>query len=349
LPELREFIVDRYNLSTIDGDFTISGLKADKTISCSPRPLTILDQADGILNATASDASSSVALRIQSRLACWMDAREFQSPTSSVVTLIFAAINGTIEGGASTQPTDSMIDRRYNEISSVACSVAVNFVQTTQAVGSDSPNLIANVSSASNVKGPRAHDPLNINGQSLGEVAAWLGGSVAALGASIDGAQPLFQAQGQSNQTLLPTGYTTTETSLTAPDNNDWTQDTIKQFINVSSGAVALAMSKQWATGNTTVYSNLPVPSLTPGNAYLLLVPAVVMVVLIGILVVLDVCIHRITRTPKMRDMGLVEWTDSIINENLLGGAMHGTKSTSNVKMMNISYHGISNDSWNAG
>jgi hypothetical protein len=343
LPELRDFIVDRYNLSAIGGDFTISGLKAEKTISCSSRPLTILGESEGVFNATASDTSSSVTLRIQSRLSCWMDAREFQSPTSTVVTLIFAAINGTIEGGASTQPTDTMIEDNYTEISSVACTVAVNLVQATVALGSDSPNVIANVSSTSNVVGPQTHEPLNKKGGGLGEVAAWLGGSVAALGASVYGAQPMFQAQGQPNQTLLPTTYTTTELSLSPSDNNDWTLATIEQFINVSSGALALAISKQWATETTTVYSNLPVPSLSTGRSYLLLAPAAVMVVLILTLLVLDGCIHRITRTPRMREMGLVEWTDSMLNENLLGGVQaHGK----NVKMINVGYSRMSKDVW---
>jgi hypothetical protein len=243
-----------------------------------------------------------------------------------------------------------MLKSHYDEISSVACTVTVDLLQSTVAVGSDSPSEVANVSSTLNIEGPGTLDPLNEHGGKLGEVAAWLGGSVAALGASIYDAQPMFQAQGQPNQTLLPIFYTTTETSLTSPNNNDWTQDTIKQFINVSSGALALAMSHQWANETTTVYANLPVPSLIPGRAYLLLVPAAVMVVLIIILVILDGCIHRITRTPRMRDMGLVEWTDSIVNENLLGGVqVHGPNSTPNVEMLNINYHGVRKDGWIGG
>jgi cellobiose-specific phosphotransferase system component IIC len=148
----------------------------------------------------------------------------------------------------------------------------------------------------------------------------------------------MFQAQGQPNDTMLPISYTTTETTVGPGVTNDWTLDTLGQFVNVTSGAVAIAIGRQWADQTTTVYINIQVPSLIPSRAYLLLVPGVVMVILIIILVILDVCVHRITKTPRMRDMGLVEWTDSILNENLLGG-VHAQGN--NVPELNVSYHGM--------
>ena len=117
LPDLRDYLIDRTNLSAI-GNFSVNAIKAEKNIKCYGTPLNFNNVTDYYLSQGselftvpthfASDApdwglgpnSDYVLLRFQPGiLTVWVDNYWNLSTNRAVTKLIFAVVNGTIEGG----------------------------------------------------------------------------------------------------------------------------------------------------------------------------------------------------------------------------------------------------------
>ncbi|RAL64607.1 hypothetical protein DID88_001640 [Monilinia fructigena] len=257
IPDLREFLVDRYNLSSLD-NFTISGLKAQKSVNCSGRPLKILEDYSAILKVTAKPPA-----------------------ILHITTIVFAATDGSIEGG-------STIHHSGHNITSLQCDVRTELVQSTYQAGSGGPQ-ITTLSNAS------FHSP----GNNITELANWLGGAATAFGIKI--------------QQKLPQGYTT----IYAPDGNgweinDWSQTALKNFINVTSGAVALAMSMQMTDGPVIIHSVSSFPKLDTAKTFLLLLPTGIILLTIACLIAVNRWSHNVTRIQKIRLARIPEWTESL-------------------------------------
>ncbi|KAF4624171.1 hypothetical protein G7Y89_g14003 [Cudoniella acicularis] len=306
LPTIRSFITDRVNLSRV-GIFSISGLEAQKIISCTGKELTIVDDVDsnGGLFSVASNfsiSSNSILLRLQPRLSVWVNQVEYKSLVRTITTLVFASMNGTIENGLSTHTATKMKSFNYFGISTLECTVDVTLQQVVATVGAESNNMtVANVSSLQTVLGPANNaSPYG----DLGDVAEWTGAIVATLGVPVYGAQPLFQAPVPPN--TLPTIVTTTQTQVTP---EVWTQDTLMNFIAVASGALALAMSTQWNTANVTLYSEMSVLQVVKGRCWILAVPAAVVLVLEVLLVM---WVSYSNRRAGIREMRQAKTSDVV-------------------------------------
>ncbi|KAN0106767.1 hypothetical protein V8E51_009643 [Hyaloscypha variabilis] len=335
MPEIRDFIVNRSNMSVL-GNFSATGVKAERDITCTGKTLKFLDESSGLpvfsVSAGYPDSDSSVTLRQQPRLTLWVDGIEYMNETRTISTLVFAAINGTIEGGTWNN-IPLTFDLPYAGISAIQCSVDVTLVETQMNVGAGGPtNPAAKVSTLATVLGPGNHySPYG----ALGDVAEWLGVVVTTLGDNIYGAQPLFENQGNGT---LPLTFTTTEDNT--PEEM-WTQDDVKNFITVGSGALALAMSTQWNYAEMTILSSQYQMGLLPRGGYLLIVPASIVILSEVILAVSLVWAYRKANIREIRQARTSEIMCSTRNQSIQNGVqkLHGNAGTcANLDAMRVKY-----------
>lgn len=295
LPDMREFLVDRYNLSSLQS-FTVSALKAQKTVTCSGRSLKILESFPNVLNVTVEDGFTSQWIRTDPRLSCWIDSRRLISPMTTVTTLVFAAINGFIEDGAVTKFGDS-------NITSLQCDVKTELVQVTYSHGSGGPQS-TELSSNATILGPD---------RALSNVANWMGGAVTTFGVNIFNARPMFGvglSNGQLDSTMLPQIYSTVYAADgNGWDVNYWTQPMLINFINVTAGAIAVALSQQMNNGSAIIHSNFRIPELSTPKSFLLLLPMGLILCIVATLLTVARWSHHATRIQHVRPATIPEWT----------------------------------------
>ena len=337
IPEIRDFIVNRSNMSML-GNFSATGVKVVRDISCTGKTLSILDESLPVFHVAANypNSNSSVMLRLQPHLTLWVDGIEYMNETRTISTLVFAASNGTIEGGTSNPVTESMAQSDYGDytgISAIQCSVDVTLIETQMDVGAGGPkNSAANVSTLATVLGPGSHCSQY---GTLGDVAAWMGVVITTLGDNIYGAQPLFKQQGNGSLPLMFTTFQDDE----SPES--WTQDDVKNFITVGSGALALAMSMQWNSAEMTIVSSQYQMVLLPSRGYLLLIPAAVVILADIVLALSLVWSYRKANIREIRQARTSEMMCSTRNQSIQMGVqrMHGsTGSCANLDDMRVKY-----------
>lgn len=243
LPELRDFFMDRDKLQE-RGDMSAGGMKILKEISCTGRSL-VIDTKPKSDNSTLriktsfqsadkdTDVDGLVTIRMQPKLTLWVDKVDHVSNTNVISTIIFASVNGEIEGGIKTLSTADMLSRNYtNGISSIQCVVDVKLIDSTFSIGKGSSSL----STVSRLKN------FGLVGSNLEELkpraAAWFGLVAVTNGISVNGAQPMFNNVNNGLPTMFTSDAKPTETQ------NRWTIDQLKEFIKVSSGALAITMSR---------------------------------------------------------------------------------------------------------
>ncbi|KAE9374182.1 hypothetical protein N431DRAFT_532924 [Stipitochalara longipes BDJ] len=322
MPEIRDFVAYRSNMSLL-GNFSATGVKVVRDISCTGKTLSILDEYSNppVFSVAANypDSASSVTLRLQPRMALWVDGIEYMNETRTISTLVFAAINGTIEGGTRNSVTKSMSQSAYTGISAIQCSVDVTLIETQMDVGTGGhKNSAANVSTLATVLGPgQYYSPYG----ALGDVSAWLGVVVTTLGDNIYGAQPLFEIEGNGT---LPVMFTTTENATPV---QSWTQNDVKNFISVGSGALALAMSTQWNQAKMTIVSSQYQTSFLQSRGYLLLAPAGVVIFAEVVLALSLVWSYRKASIQEIRQARMSEMMCSTRNQSIRVGIqqMHGS------------------------
>ncbi|KAF2103777.1 hypothetical protein NA57DRAFT_69987 [Rhizodiscina lignyota] len=298
LPDMREFIVDRYNLSSLEG-FTVSALKAQKSIICSARPLTISQSQQGILEVAAEHSNTSVLIRTDPRLSCWIDSTYLVSPMASITTLMFTATNGYIEGGEVANFSDFNITD--SNITSLQCDVMTELLQARYTYGSGGPK-VTKLSANATVGYPAS-------------ISTWMGGAVTTFGVKIYDARPMFGvglSENRLDSTILPQTYAT----VYVPGGhgwgiNSWSQSALKNFVNVTSGAVAIAMSKQKNKGRVIVHSNFSTPKLNTAKSFLLLLPTALILSIIASLCMINIWSHKVTRIQQIRPATIPEWTES--------------------------------------
>lgn len=267
LPEIRNFIVDRTTLAQV-GNFSVMGLMASKSVNCSGQSLKMNDTKDGLTFSVASkypSPDSSIRLRLQPRLTVWVDEVQFKSTLRTITTVVFASLNGTIEGGVFNPSTPKMkgTPAGIHGISSLRCDIDVTLKEDLITVGNGPLNTNLNISATQTVTGPgKGKSPFGL----LSEVALWMGAIITKLGISVSGTQPMWAHQANA----LPSVHTTTQG--VAPET--WPQNELLNFIDVASGALALAMSVQWARAPITLESDVSVPRLVAWRSWMLLAPA---------------------------------------------------------------------------
>jgi len=317
MPDQRDFIVDRSNLSLV-GDLSLYALKAEKTIQCAGRSLQLIGDVSGEsesnyyleiatnINGTIQGNSPDVVyIRLQPRMTLWIDSIKWINATRTISTLVFAAVNGSIEGGLTTTATASMVENGYYGISAIACTVDVELIDDQFSTGNGASDF-ATVSSLNTVAGPAAYkSPYG----DQGDLALWLGVSVIGYGISVFGFQPMF-----SNTDPLPQAYTSTEESTSQ---NEWSIATLVNFIEVGSGAVAMTMTRQWISDIIDVPSRQDALQLETARVPVMLVPPIIVIILVISLAVWNAQVHSRLGIPEMRLAGVRELIESSQNEDV--------------------------------
>ncbi|GME66228.1 hypothetical protein GTA08_BOTSDO04980 [Neofusicoccum parvum] len=335
MPAFRDFIVRRDKLDA-RGQMSINAVKVEKNITCTGHKVELTDNDKVSVKAvTQMGNDNTTLLRIQPALTVWVDRVNYVSETRSVSTLIFAALNGTIEGGTSSEPTDAMKKKNHTGLQAVACDVDVNLINSSFQVGGGTGQF-ATISHLNMIEGPTHPDS---RFGPLGDVAVWLGVVPVAMGISVHGAQPMFM-----DKLPLPRAYA----AFTAPDSYHWKLETLHNFINVSSGALATSMHyidetqrSNESPQNATLASRRAVKRLNPSRAYYLLIPPAIILVMIAALAFWNYWLHKRENIPIMRLADVSEVIKSSQTADIMEPAADDAKAPdepSTLKKLSIRY-----------
>ena len=240
-------------------------------------------------------------VKIQPKLATWVDGVVLPSLTRSVVTVVFASFNGTIEGGTTTQATAEMgkalKESTWSGVSAIACAVDVDLRDDTVRTPDSTVADPVKLSTLDSINPPNGTDPVS-------SLATWLGAATSVMGVRVLGAQPMFE-KGKHG---FPVAWTSTSKGVS----DAWQLDEIKNFINVSAGAMAMSMPGKALPrvppiGPTLDNISVEFPSQTLSlqlertRTYLLLVPMACILVAIMVLTAFNEIVYRRARVPSMR------------------------------------------------
>lgn len=322
LPQLRDYMLDRTNVSTI-GNFSVDAIQVLKSISPSAQPVTISNTSYNLLDQglygvrTNFDASvssfglysnaDSVLLRFQpSILTVWVDSYRNLSATRAVTRLMFAVINGTIEGGYVNRLPTTMAATCLNYgvgpclgLTSLAYDIDIDLVNgraCTDTCGPGKGNLTA-------------LDTMTVQGQGemLYPLSIWLGAIPSLMGPMVFGAQPMFWGGNLlPNSTLaLPMAFS----DVTSGGSSDWSQANLTNFINVTSGALATYIANAWPRGWIIMDSVLEMPRLDVARSYTLLIAPAVVLVGMTALALLSTLMHCSANISEVK----LGWTSEML------------------------------------
>ncbi|KAK4154124.1 hypothetical protein C8A00DRAFT_33150, partial [Chaetomidium leptoderma] len=272
MPEYRDWYIDREAMGE-RGNFTAKAVRFQTSISCRPHQLQQLNKVNLWWNAFLTNmtrtnnnstqpgeknSTAEVWIRPQPQLTLWADNFEFVSERRTKTTLVFAALNGTIEGGSTTP----FLLGNMTSASSIACDVEIEAIDDVLSVGgtaplapSDTTNLnLPILSSTSNLTLSPAASPQT----GLNELLLWFTVAPLLASTSVDGTQPMFT---NSTTTGLPLAYTASSSFLSP---NTWTTAGLQHFIRLSIGALAQATT-------TPSHNNPPPPSSSSSSTILVI------------------------------------------------------------------------------
>ena len=198
LPELRNFILDRNNLSSI-GEFSVQAVEARRKVNCSAFPLEVTSDVvyvSAVFNVYYNVSTSlgiDVQLRPQKQLTLWVDDLWNISASRAVTRLVFAALGGDIEGGHHNSINDSLKDLcngHCSSISSLACDVDIDLIDS-QACTKECEHINATLSSTETLKSSEA-SAFSPQPRYLWPISAYMAAACTVFGLAIYGRQPLF-------------------------------------------------------------------------------------------------------------------------------------------------------------
>ncbi|KAL2151145.1 hypothetical protein VTH82DRAFT_6243 [Thermothelomyces myriococcoides] len=312
MPEYRDWYIDRETLSE-RGDFTARAVRFQTSISCRPHQVEQANWKSFRTNLTHAGGSTGeraqeVWINHRARLTLWADDYEFVSARRTRSTLVFAALNGTIDGGNTTQ----IAMGNLTTASSVACDVDIEAVDDILSVG----NAPRSSSSDNNSSLPvlSSTEDLVLSTEAprrtrLNEMLLWFAVAPLLTGNSAEGTQPMF-----TNSTGLPLADTMM-TPSTQPDgssnSNRWTIPGLESFIRLSIGALAQVTSANTnpglnmdTNGVTVLTTSKETRKLDRARALLLIIPPAAAVVSGAVAAVLGTVLHAWLRMPVMRLAG---------------------------------------------
>lgn len=318
-PDLRGWIVCRPDMREL-GDFTARAVRVQQTVTCNPFALTEIkspgkdialfgtNMAKQNYRNRLLDSSDNVKVRLAETLAVWADTFDFIHANRSTARIVFAAFNGTIESGIEAKLSD---DAYWypTTVSSVACDIDIEFIDDLLIVGNGSPKdrPIPTLSSIEGIHISFRNNTQDKNSpeNTLNENALWSAVAPIIVCPSVDGAQPMYYRDPDSNVSI-PTGYTkapfnTYERGLPA---NDWTLDDLKRFINVSVGSTALASAQNFREDHPeqqTIYTVVKTRKLDPARVVYLAIPVIIIVAGEILLMYWNVILHRQEGITMMR------------------------------------------------
>ena len=311
LPEYRDWLIDRSTLED-RGALTVRAVKTDIQINCHPHdvvPVTLVDsdtesfcfETDmGRHNGEGMAINNSLLAQVEHApaLAVWINDYDFQTVNKTNATVVFAALNGTIEEGSTGSILQPSIGST-TAISSIACDVVVEFRDDVLIIGEGGPltskNITVSAISAMRNYGPNAQTQNKTN-----EDALWLAVAPVLIGLSTGGAQPMY-----CREFDLPTPYTSTNTV-----GNNWTLSEIEHFVRVSIGAVALAAARNYNTlhpEGAVIASSATTRKLEPKKVVYLVIPMAVILAGTLCLMICNNYLHRQTGISDMKMAGLGE------------------------------------------
>jgi hypothetical protein len=325
MPAHRDWYIDREALSE-RGDFTAKAVKFQTSISCRPHPVQQLTDDNMWWNAFLTNmtrtnnnstqsgeknSSAEVWVRPQPQLTIWADDFEFVSETRTKATLVFAALNGTIEGGSVTPLKLGDL----TSASSIACDIEVEAVDDILSVGvdipaeSDTTNLPTLSSTETLTVNPAAPPETRLN-----ELLLWFTVAPLLASTSVDGTQPMFT---NSSTTGLPIAHTITASPQPHPNSNAWTIPGLEHFIRLSIGALAQATTATTSPSPsspsspetpTTLLTTTPaLKTLSRPRTLLLLLPPLLTLTLTLLLALYTCRLHSRHAIPVLRQADLGE------------------------------------------
>lgn len=316
LPEQRDWYVDRETLA-VRGSFSGSAIKLQTSITCQPHSVKQRG-ADGLAwnafetnmtrtraslagNEPAKEEDSDVWVRSLPQLTAWVDSFTFISEHRTTATLVFAAFNGTIEGGEWTP----LLLGNTTGASSIACQVDIEAHDDILAVTEPDSFIPANdfqhpamitLSSLGTLKLSS-----NANNTAINELLLWFTVAPLLVGSSVDGTQPMFFNSTKTNRAVAYTSST--------PERNTWTIPGIESMIRLSIGALAQATfaSPDQADDTQTLRSTILTQKMDPSRSLLLMIPPLLILGIAMAIGVWNTWIHRKEGIPVMRMAGAGE------------------------------------------
>ncbi|CZT25538.1 uncharacterized protein RCC_11271 [Ramularia collo-cygni] len=318
----REFMIDRRQLLAL-GNFTAKAVKVDMKQNCSAWRTDLsgeLHRVNGDKQwkvATNMDkfSDSSVSLRLHSELTVWVDHYRKNGDASATTRLVFAAINGDIEGGyLNIPPSESeMYTDGVEAISTLACDVNVQLVDSSVCTY-PTPDLCPSwnqdkpLSDLTNLKSPGRMGPIG-----HWQTAVWLGAMASLVGISVSGAQPLFEAGpalSSQNNITLPIPWTSDVSQRPYPAYS-WTHSQLNAFVNTSAGALTTAITKRWESDPITIQSSKLLNRMQTSRSYLMLLPVAMTLASLAAMLVLTKTMHRSCKVDVIRLGNTTEMIDS--------------------------------------
>ena len=317
MPEYRDWYIDRKTLGE-KGSFIAEAVKLNTSISCRPHRLqqvNVDNAGHGAFrtNMTQTNRSTTAEVwaRPQAQLTTWVDHFDFVSNRRTRATLVFAALNGTIEGGNSTRIGMGTL----RNASSVACEVDIEAADSILSVGlpapSDTDDLPVLSSTEALTVSAAASPQTRLN-----ELLLWFATAPLMAGTSADGwTQPMFL-----NSTA--TGRAQAYPGNAAETSNNWTTAGLEEFIRLSIGALAQATSTTRPSSNSTtsaaqqqqqqqqqllLTTSTPTRKLQPWRAHLLALPPSLSAAALLAVAVLAARLHARLGIPVMRQAGVGE------------------------------------------
>lgn len=299
MTDYRDWFVDRFTLAD-KGNLTGHAIRLQKSISCRAHQVTFTpnNTVETQLHhryVTGGDGqqrrgSRYVELLWRPHLAVWADDCDLPSPTRARSTIVFAAVNGTIENGASFSSLDN-----FTAFQAIACNIDIELVDDIVCIGdnecTDKELTTQEFTTIRDITG------------AANEVALWMTMAPIVVGVSVGGVQPMFY---HFNQAELPHVYTTT-----SGGRNNWALEEVETFINVSVSAVAQELVVNRPANTRLIRSSTLTVKLAKDRFWLLLLPVVVILLAMSVLTYGSVLLHRKYKIPIMRSASLSELLSS--------------------------------------
>lgn len=336
------------------GNMTVVAVKLKRSISCgasNPGPYKWKDKFlcfntnmkidPGNPNETRRDGNDEeVLIRPGQRLTVWAHEYNFYPPAKTSATLFFGAMDGSIEGGQVTTISESPA-RKISNISTISCSISVEIVEDTLAVGSapqDLPipqiNFLGRLRNPGGVNNKDNNDEL-VGSQNLTSLALWFVMAPIVVGQSSRGAQPLYGYNEPKLPLIVIAGMI---------DANDtkWTIHSIEKFIRGAIGALAQAARGGPDDGDPVFMTSFAFTrKLDPQRVALLAIPPVLIVILGLLLMIWNQKRYVKLRLPIMRKAPLGEILKSALTDDMYYAVQSekgGTDKPSRLNKMMIKY-----------
>ncbi|KAL1604870.1 hypothetical protein SLS60_004410 [Paraconiothyrium brasiliense] len=300
--------------------------------------------------------SREVSVLRRARLAVWAHDYVFLSPTRTSTTLVFAAPNGTIEGGSTSTDVPGESKQFVSHISTIACNVDLEFIDDILTIGNypshgdrtvpiNTLRDIMVTQPNSTVDKTIRYDPENNTEDTLNELALWMTVAPITNGVSVEGTQPLYDYK----RNELPVHVTT---PASGGPNDKWDFSYIENFISVSIGASAIGDSSSWSIGDdhkVNITSHLSQPKLDPSRPLVLIIPPAIILLSAIVLLMCNLRLYRQARLPIMRLATLSEILKSSQTTSLREAAvseMQRPDNPSGLEQLVIKFEGLGNGLW---